>query len=379
MNQESIYDVAIAGGGLAGLTMSIHLARKGYHVVVFEKEQYPFHRVCGEYISLESVDFLKKTGVDIYDLDLPVIDTLVVTAPDGTSLKQTLPLGGFGISRYYLDNILSGIAKEAGVDIKENDKVFDMKYEDGEFHVLSKSGSYRSGVAVGSFGKRSNLDVKWHREFLRNKPSKLNNFIGIKYHIRYEHPKNTIVLHNFENGYCGMSSIEDNACCLCYLTTANNLELSGNSISNLESKFLYRNPHLEHIFRNAEFIFKEPITISQVSFEQKDCVEEHVLLAGDAAGMITPLCGNGMSMAMHAGKIATDLIDAFLQHRISRDSMENQYRREWENNFSGRLRTGRLIQSMFGKPVLTNLFVRGMKPFPGLVSLLIRQTHGKVF
>jgi flavin-dependent dehydrogenase len=308
MNQESTYDVAIAGGGLAGLTMSIHLARKGYRVAVFEKDQYPFHRVCGEYISLESADFLKNTGVDIHALNLPLIDTLEVTSPDGNSLKQALPLGGFGISRYKLDHMLSRIAINAGVDLKENDKVFDMKYEDRDFVVTSKSGTYRSGVAVGSFGKKSNLDVKWHRPFLRNKPSKLNNYIGIKYHIRYDHPPNTIVLHNFEQGYCGMSSIEDGVSCLCYLTTADNLERNNNSIAEMEANILFRNPHLEKIYRDAEFIFKEPVAISQISFDHKDCVEEHVLLAGDAAGMITPLCGNGMSMAMHAGKIATGLI-----------------------------------------------------------------------
>src|SRR6478735_3782652 len=90
MKQEPIYDIAIAGGGLAGLTMSIQMARKGYRVALFEKEQYPFHRVCGEYISLESVDFLRVLGVDIQLLGLPLIDTLLVTAPNGSSLQQAL-------------------------------------------------------------------------------------------------------------------------------------------------------------------------------------------------------------------------------------------------------------------------------------------------
>ncbi|HZG25248.1 MAG TPA: FAD-dependent oxidoreductase, partial [Chitinophagaceae bacterium] len=46
------YDVAIVGGGLAGLSLSIQMAKQGYSTILFEKEQYPFHRVCGEYISL---------------------------------------------------------------------------------------------------------------------------------------------------------------------------------------------------------------------------------------------------------------------------------------------------------------------------------------
>ncbi|HEX6170294.1 MAG TPA: FAD-binding protein, partial [Chitinophagaceae bacterium] len=65
MQDDTTYDLAIAGGGLAGLALSIQIAKAGYSVVLFEKEQYPFHRVCGEYISLESWNFLHHLGVDL--------------------------------------------------------------------------------------------------------------------------------------------------------------------------------------------------------------------------------------------------------------------------------------------------------------------------
>jgi flavin-dependent dehydrogenase len=379
MTKVGTYDVAIAGGGLAGLTMSVHLARMGYKVILFEKEKYPFHRVCGEYISLESAAYLKLTGIDIFQLGLPIINKLIVTAPDGTSLQHELPLGGFGISRFTLDHMLAGIAKEAGVELMENDKVTEMEYIDGHFQITARSGNYQATVAVGSFGKRSNLDVKWERGFTKTKPSKLNNYIGVKYHIRTDHPKDTIVLHNFLDGYCGMSAVEEERSCLCYLTTAKNLERSGNSIVQMEKQILSMNPHLAKIFAEAVFINRDPVTISQVSFDKKNCIEHHVLLTGDAAGMITPLCGNGMSMAMHAGKIAVGLIDEFLQGRISRDKLENDYSAAWDREFASRLKTGRFIQGMFGKPVATNMFIRTMKPFPAAVRMLIKQTHGNSF
>ena len=104
LNKE--YDVAIIGGGLAGLAASIQLSRSGHSVVLFEKEVYPFHKVCGEYISLESKSFLQSLGISIEDLQLPVIDTLHLTAPNGKSFITKLPLGGFGISRYLLDSTL---------------------------------------------------------------------------------------------------------------------------------------------------------------------------------------------------------------------------------------------------------------------------------
>ena len=78
------YDVAVIGGGLGGLALGIQCARAGYKTIVFEKEEYPFHRVCGEYISLESWNFLEELGMPLSDMNLPVIKRLLVSSPNGT-------------------------------------------------------------------------------------------------------------------------------------------------------------------------------------------------------------------------------------------------------------------------------------------------------
>src|SRR5215217_8101748 len=103
MQVQQQYDVAIIGGGLAGLSCAIQLSALGYSVIVFEKEKYPFHKVCGEYISLESWDFLIRVGVPLQEMNLPVINSLLLSSPNGKSFRTKLPLGGFGISRYKLD------------------------------------------------------------------------------------------------------------------------------------------------------------------------------------------------------------------------------------------------------------------------------------
>src|SRR5215831_9405600 len=95
MNSDRSYDVAIVGGGLAGLALSIQCARQGYRTILFEKEKYPFHKVCGEYISFESWNFLEDLGVPLGQMKLPKITRLVVTAPNGKELRHDLPLGGF--------------------------------------------------------------------------------------------------------------------------------------------------------------------------------------------------------------------------------------------------------------------------------------------
>jgi menaquinone-9 beta-reductase len=95
--------------------------------------------------------------------------------------------------------------------------------------------------------------------------------------------------------------------------------------------------------------------------------------------MIAPLCGNGMSMALHSSKIAAEFIHKFLQKKINRREMETGYTKTWQQEFAGRLRTGRFIQGLFGKTWMTNLFVGVMKRLPAVTKRLIRGTHGKPF
>ncbi len=379
MQEQRLYDVAIIGGGLAGLALSIQLAGQGRSVVLLEKETYPFHRVCGEYISLECWDFLERLGYPLHAKQLPILKNVLISAPGGKTVRHPLPLGGFGISRYKIDAELAALAKQRGVDVKEDATVRSVHYHDSHSTVACSGISYQAKLVCGTFGKRSNLDVKWKRPFITWKPTKLNNYIGVKYHIRSDFSSDTIALHNFSNGYCGISRIEEGKYCLCYLTTAGNLSESGNSIAQMEERFLHRNSFLKDIFTRSEFLYKQPLTISQISFEKKSQVEDHILLTGDAAGMITPLCGNGMSMALHGSKIAAQLIDQFLCGRFSRGELEERYCAEWKKLFSSRLLAGRMIQRMFGKEWMTDAFISAVKPFPALVSFLIRQTHGKPF
>lgn len=378
MQMNERYDVAIVGGGLAGLAASIQLAKSGHSVILFEKEKYPFHKVCGEYISLESWNFLNELGLPLKEMNLPVIDTLFLTAPNGKTFTTKLPLGGFGISRYKLDALLADIAKQNGVHLIEETKVDEVVFEN-EFSIRYQSKQVSSKICCSAYGKRSNLDIKLERDFLKAADKRLDNYIGVKYHIKTDWGKNIIGLHNFENGYCGISKIEDDKYCLCYMTKAENLKNCNNNIGKLEETVLYKNPHLRKIFLSSERCDSFPVTISQINFNKKTQIENHMLMLGDAAGMIAPLCGNGMSIALHTSKIAADLIHVFLQEKISRDQMEKLYEKQWSHHFAGRLKTGRTLQRFFGSDRLSNLFVATFKSFPFLSTPVIKMTHGKPF
>ena len=186
---KSYTDIAIVGGGLAGLCFAIQAADKGYSVALFEKENYPHHKVCGEYISMESWHFLERLGLPLEEMGLPIINKLQVSSVNGKLFSHLLPLGGFGISRYKIDALLAEIAIKKGVQLFTQTKVNDIVFNEsvGEFTINTQSSNgnieWKAAVAIGSFGKRSNIDVQWKRNFVQQKPNKLNNYIGIKYQV----------------------------------------------------------------------------------------------------------------------------------------------------------------------------------------------------
>lgn len=372
------FDTCVVGGGLAGLSSAILLAKQGHRVILFEKETYPFHKVCGEYISMESRDFLISLGLVYQDLNLPVINRLLLTAPNGNALQQPLPLGGFGISRRLLDNQLKILAEKAGVIVLDGCKVLDIQAENGGFKVLTKEDEYWARSCLGAFGKRSLLDVKWRRPFINQKGGKLHNLVAVKYHIQTNAEVQTIALHQFRNGYCGLSAIEEGRYCLCYLTRASEMK-PYTSVGAFEKAVLWKNPHLREVLSTCAHYYDKPLTIAQVSFHKKSQVENGILLMGDAAGLIAPLCGNGMSMALHAGKMAAELTHQFLQGNLSRLQMEQQYISQWKLAFGQRLIAGRLLQGIFGNPLLSNIFVAMVKKMPRIGAWLIKQTHGQPF
>lgn len=377
------YDCAIAGGGLAGLSLAARLARSGFRTVLFEKNGYPFHKVCGEYLSGESLSSLAELGVPLETWELPRIDRLLVSGPGGILVNRPLRPGGVGVSRFRLDHGLARAARESGADLLENTKVEDVRCRDDSFIVENSRGRVQAAVCCGAFGRHATLDVKWHRrgawrkysgkQAFRQKPG----FIGVKYHVLLERPRNTIELHHFKNGYCGISPVEDGRHCICYLTSEQNLRDQGNDLGRLQEKVLAANPFLRKAFGEAVMLYKRPLTVSRISFVRKSLVENNVLMLGDAAGMIAPLCGNGMSMALHAGKLAFPLIADFLRKKITREEMGRAWQSQWATTFGNRMRAGRIIQALFQQPATAGLLLRSLRPFPGIIDLMVKQTHGR--
>ena len=371
--ENKLFDCAIIGGGLAGLALSIQLADKGHSVLLVEKNTYPFHKVCGEYISMESYHFIESLGLNLNELNLPIINTLHITAHNGHQIAAPLAMGGFGISRYTLDEKLATIAKQKGVILLENCRATDVTHQLHSSTITTSVGHFQAKIICGSYGKIT------PSFFERKNTSQKTNYIGVKYHIKIDFPSNVIELHNFKDGYCGISKIDNERQCLCYLTTSKQLKENGNDIKQLEQNVLMQNPKLKHYFSKAEFLFEKPLTISNVTFQKKEVYTNGVFLLGDSAGTIAPLCGNGMSMALRASQILTNQLHLFFNNTISKTDLTTIYQNNWDAQFKRRIKTGIFLQRFFGKKLSTFLVLTLLQLSPTLFKKIISLTHGDKF
>lgn len=365
-------EVLIIGGGLAGLTAAIHLSKIGLQVTVIEKNSYPKHKVCGEYISNEVVPYLNWLDLKISDLKPTNITKLEFSTASGKMIKSVLPLGGFGISRFALDEYLYKKALENGCKIIQ-DNVENILFKDNQFIVTTNNSILKSEIVIGAFGKRSNVDQKMNRDFITKK----SYWLAVKAHYSGDFPNDVVGLHNFKGGYCGVSKVENNRINICYLADYKTFKQFKN-IEEYQNSIVSENPHLRVIFEDSSLLFEKPLTISQISFEKKQVVENHILMIGDTAGLIHPLCGNGMAMAIHSAKIVSELVQKYYTNEIkSRNELEEKYIHEWNLNFKKRLKTGRFLSSILQKPKLSAILMRLLIILPFLLPKIIKKTHGK--
>ncbi|KVV15677.1 NAD(P)/FAD-dependent oxidoreductase [Flavobacterium sp. TAB 87] len=369
---ETNPDVVLIGGGLAGLTAAIHLSKKGLKVTLIEKSDYPRHKVCGEYISNEILPYLQWLDIDISELQPTNIKNFRFTSRSGQAAKAQLPLGGFGISRFTLDHFLYQKALANGCRVL-NETVSNVTFGADRFSVTVSSQIIETKLVLGAYGKRSNIDQVLSRDFIAKK----SPWLAVKAHFSGDFPDDLVALHNFDGGYCGISKVENNAINICYLADYASFKKYKN-IDDFQQNVLFKNKELKSVFENATLLFDKPLTISQICFEKKSPVENHILMIGDTAGLIHPLCGNGMAMAIHSSKIASELVLDFYNSTInSREELENSYTKLWKKQFGKRLYMGRILAKILRNKAITTFLISIVASIPKLLPLLIKQTHGK--
>jgi flavin-dependent dehydrogenase len=377
------YDVAIVGGGPAGSSAALTLAHLGANVVLFEAKSYPHDKLCGEFLSPECGESLAELGLSglLRELNPAKIQYVRLTAPRGAIWETQLASPGWGLSREAFDASLAQRARSAGVQVRDGTRINKVlgNLRDGfELEAGTQSGRLivQARTVISAHGKRANIDRVLGRSFFgRSQP-----FMAIKAHFKGPALPERVELHAFPGGYCGISEIDkgfQNVCLLIHQSTFKQARFSGRDHPDGLVKWMQgENKYLQEWFSKAERIQESWISIAQIPFERKRLVVNDILMAGDAAGLIVPLAGDGIAMALDGGILAAKSIAAYLEGRLSEVELKDQYRRAWNGRFAGRLRLGLALQALIMRPRWLRYGLGLLNSVPALGRFLVTHTRG---
>ncbi len=369
------YDVLIVGGGLAGCSAAIQLAGRGRRVLLLEKQRYPAHKLCGEFLSVEVQAMFERLGVReaVRRAGAHPITRARITTLDGGVFEAALPGAALGLSRYTLDRLLFERARAAGAETRDGvaARAIAGSLDEG-FTVQTTDGAFAARLAMGAYGKRGLLDRKLQRPFLQQK----SPFVAFKAHYEGVEIPGVIELHSFPGGYCGLSHVEGGRVNACWIAHAQTLKAAGGDPEAMIEQSLARNPALARRFAAMRRVSKRFVAVSQVTLAPKGAVSGDGCMIGDTAGMIAPMCGDGMAMALRAAELAVPPAAAFLDGATDAAGFRDGYARAWRREFGLRMRLGRWMHHAYCRPSLARLGVAVCRKAPALGRWLIHKTRG---
>ena len=108
--REVWHDVVVVGAGLAGSGIAAALAQRGWDVLLIDRDRFPRHKVCGEFLSPEAQHSLQALGLldEVAVLGPVPLHAAAITTPGGATVEMALPADAWGLSRYALDARLAG-------------------------------------------------------------------------------------------------------------------------------------------------------------------------------------------------------------------------------------------------------------------------------
>ncbi|MFN8485570.1 MAG: FAD-dependent monooxygenase [Anaerolineae bacterium] len=376
---DGSFDAIVVGAGLAGSAAATHLARAGARVLLLEADAFPHDRLCGEFLSPESAPMIERLGAAaaVAAAGPTRMGEARITSPGGAAWSSRLPTSALGLSRRALDALLFENAAAAGAVTLAPARVTNIvTAADGTRRVAYRlrDGETRETAArlvLGAWGKRSPLDRTLARRFLYQDHATF----ALKAHYHGPRIGPRVELHTFDGGYCGLADVEGGKVNLCLLAETRLLRAHGGDPDAFAHAVLPTNPALGAWLAQAERIHPRFIAISQIPFTPKEQVVDGVLLLGDAAGLISPLAGNGMAMALAAAEMAAPLALAFLDGKLSQTELEREYTRCWRRRFGRRLQLGRVLQPLMFQPRTLAVGLRLLRAAPFVGRALVAGTR----
>ncbi|HUP45129.1 MAG TPA: NAD(P)/FAD-dependent oxidoreductase [Thermoanaerobaculia bacterium] len=349
-------DVAVIGAGPAGSTLAALLARRGASVALVDRDAFPRDKLCGEFLSYDALPILDRLGI-LAQLDacnVPAIARCRIVGRT-TTYDFDLPRPARGVSRRLLDDLLFRCATASGASGWSGWTATNI---DANGVTLERNGEQtdlEARVVVGAWGRWGRFDAQLGRRFVRDRSHR--NF-GFKRHYRAASSAGgTIDLHSFGGGYLGVSPIEGGLTNICGLVHASRLAGLKGGWEAFVAAIRREERGLERLYAAHEPAQETFLSSEPVIFRSRSAVEGGVVMAGDAAGIIDPLTGNGMAMAIQSALLAAPSVLQMVAGK-ERSGLEMRYRRDHHRFFAPRIRWSRQVARLLSNPAVLDAAMR---------------------
>jgi menaquinone-9 beta-reductase len=354
------FDLAVIGGGPAGCAAAITAARAAARVVLFEAKSFPRHKVCGEFVSAESLgvltDLLGGTAGELIGSDKTLARARLFFR--NRVIEAPVEPPGVSITRYQLDAAMWRAAEVAGVLTQANSEVTATR-GDGPFEVAAGSGTYSAKAVLLAAGRWSQFT-----------PDRVvppgPKWIGVKCHFRETNPSLSTDLYFFDQGYCGVQPIAPdvvNACAMVRSDCATSLE----EVFKLHPRLAERAASWKPVI--------SPVSTAPLIYRTPQPRRGNVLFVGDAAAFIDPFVGDGISIALRSGRIAAQRLRPFFPGEVTLDDCAGRYEQEYSRQFAPLLAAASRVRSLMSLPAPAQVFAFETLRLPGLIPFLIRKTR----
>jgi len=376
----SDFDVIVVGGGPAGASAAIELARSGARVLLAEREQFPRPKLCGEFISPECLGHFERLGVleAMEGAGGAAVSETVFYAPSGRGLSvpsEWFGDGGraLGLSRAEMDALLLARARAAGVEVLEEASPAEVFVEGGVVRGLRlRVGAggervCRARVTIDATGRGRAVARRAARELGRETHARVRApLVAFKAHLGGARgAEGACEIYFYPGGYGGLSPVENGLSNLCFIARAADARAQSGDAERLLRELLSRNRRAARTLEGA-LALSAWLAVSLESFGRHDPAPCPGLVAvGDAAAFIDPFTGSGMLMALESGELAARAVARHLpaleSSRGGFGALARDYEAAYAARFDARLRLcGLLRRAAFAPAPLAELAVRAL-------------------
>ncbi|MEC0201259.1 FAD-dependent oxidoreductase [Paenibacillus lautus] len=369
-------DVIIIGAGVAGTSCALQLAKQGHRTMLLDRQSFPRHKTCGEFMSPETQEMLDYLGVHLMGEEVKPssMDHAKIVMSHGGEINAPLPGQATGISRYELDRLLHENAVNAGAEIVTGTTVTDIqKLGDHRYVVEARQGNeavrYEARAVIGAYGTKRPRGVA-SVEAYRDETV----YVGVKSHYSGITIPARVELYFCEGGYVGISPIENGMVNAAALLTLKSVQGSGKSVPEILRAASRTNRRLAERMAEGEPVSGTQVSIAPLRLSHTPHPWSEYPHIGDAMLMLPPLCGDGMSVALRSSWLCSGWTHKYLNGELNFEQWRDQYTLEANHTFTELLRRARRIQNLaFAK---TNRFYPGIaRMIPGLASYIVKATR----